>query len=53
MMILLLQKAIDVLSPQQIWVNPDCGLKTRGWKEVESALEYMVSSAKFLRSKLV
>ena len=33
----LLNKALDVLSPQQLWVNPDCGLKTRGWKEVEPA----------------
>ncbi|MCP5361116.1 MAG: 5-methyltetrahydropteroyltriglutamate--homocysteine S-methyltransferase [Hyphomicrobiales bacterium] len=48
----LLQKALDVLTPEQIWVNPDCGLKTRGWKEVEPALIHMVEAAKRLRKKL-
>ncbi len=31
----LVEKALDVLSPQQLWINPDCGLKTRGWAEVK------------------
>lgn len=48
----LLRKALKVLSPEQIWVNPDCGLKTRGWKEVETALEHMVDAAKKLRQEL-
>jgi 5-methyltetrahydropteroyltriglutamate--homocysteine methyltransferase len=48
----LLRKALKVLSPDQIWVNPDCGLKTRGWKEVKPALEAMVSAAKKLRGEL-
>ncbi|MBA2587148.1 MAG: 5-methyltetrahydropteroyltriglutamate--homocysteine S-methyltransferase [Alphaproteobacteria bacterium] len=48
----LLTKALDVLSPQQLWVNPDCGLKTRGWKEVEPALVSMVAAAKAVRRKL-
>jgi 5-methyltetrahydropteroyltriglutamate--homocysteine methyltransferase len=48
----LLEKALDVLSPQQLWVNPDCGLKTRGWKEVEPALIAMVAAAKSVRSRL-
>jgi 5-methyltetrahydropteroyltriglutamate--homocysteine methyltransferase len=48
----LLRKALDVLSPTQIWVNPDCGLKTRGWAEVKPALESMVASAKKLRGEL-
>jgi 5-methyltetrahydropteroyltriglutamate--homocysteine methyltransferase len=48
----LLRKALDVLKPEQIWINPDCGLKTRGWKEVDPALKAMVSSAKALRSEL-
>lgn len=51
-MVFLLRKALDVLSPQQIWVNPDCGLKTRGWKEVEPALKAMVAAAKELRTEL-
>ena len=48
----LLDKALDVLSPQQLWVNPDCGLKTRGWKEVEPALIAMVAAAKAVRARL-
>jgi 5-methyltetrahydropteroyltriglutamate--homocysteine methyltransferase len=48
----LLTKALGVLSPQQLWVNPDCGLKTRGWKEVEPALISMVAAAKAVRKKL-
>ena len=42
----LLDKARGVLRPEQIWVNPDCGLKTRGWPEVEQALVNMVAVAK-------
>ncbi|MEC9235762.1 MAG: 5-methyltetrahydropteroyltriglutamate--homocysteine S-methyltransferase [Pseudomonadota bacterium] len=45
----LLQKASDVLKAEQIWVNPDCGLKTRGWEEVKPALDNMVKSAKHMR----
>jgi 5-methyltetrahydropteroyltriglutamate--homocysteine methyltransferase len=48
----LLDKALKVLSPQQLWVNPDCGLKTRGWKEVEPALISMVAAAKNVRKRL-
>jgi 5-methyltetrahydropteroyltriglutamate--homocysteine methyltransferase len=48
----LLDKARGVLRPEQIWVNPDCGLKTRGWPEVEQALVNMVSAAKKARSDL-
>lgn len=48
----LLRKALDVLSPEQIWVNPDCGLKTRGWKEVETSLSHMVEAAVRLRQEL-
>ncbi len=48
----LLRKALKVLSSEQIWVNPDCGLKTRGWKEVKPALEAMVAAAKKLRGEL-
>jgi len=48
----LLHKALKVLSPQQLWVNPDCGLKTRGWKEVEPALVAMVAAARNIRKRL-
>lgn len=48
----LLVKALEVLAPGQLWVNPDCGLKTRGWKEVEPALLSMVEAAKKLRASL-
>lgn len=52
-MVALLRKALEVLEPGQIWVNPDCGLKTRGWPEVEKALNAMVSAAKQLRVELL
>ncbi|HEV7778707.1 MAG TPA: 5-methyltetrahydropteroyltriglutamate--homocysteine S-methyltransferase [Luteibacter sp.] len=48
----LLRKALEVLAPDQLWVNPDCGLKTRGWAEVEPALEAMVAAARELRREL-
>ena len=48
----LLHKALDVLQPEQLWINPDCGLKTRGWPEVELALRHMVGAAQQLRSEL-
>ncbi len=48
----LLSKALEVLNPEQLWVNPDCGLKTRGWEEVESALRAMVQAAKTMREKV-
>jgi len=47
----LLAKAVRVLKPEQIWVNPDCGLKTRGWAEVKPALESMVDAARALRQQ--
>jgi 5-methyltetrahydropteroyltriglutamate--homocysteine methyltransferase len=45
----LLDKARERLAPDQIWVNPDCGLKTRKWDEVKPALVNMVAAAKRLR----
>ena len=47
----LLEKAAKVVPPQQLWVNPDCGLKTRGWAEVEPALKNMVAAAREMREK--
>ena len=48
----LLEKATKVLDPSLLWVNPDCGLKTRGWPETEAALKNMVESAKEMRAKV-
>jgi 5-methyltetrahydropteroyltriglutamate--homocysteine methyltransferase len=48
----LLRKALEVLAPRQLWVNPDCGLKTRAWPEVRLALGKMVSTAARLRASL-
>ncbi|MDM1554933.1 MULTISPECIES: 5-methyltetrahydropteroyltriglutamate--homocysteine S-methyltransferase [Chryseobacterium] len=45
-MIELLKKAQDVIPAHQLWVNPDCGLKTRHWEETEKALIAMVAAAK-------
>lgn len=50
-MVALLEKAKQNLDERQIWVNPDCGLKTRGWPEVETSLKNMVESAKQMRAK--
>jgi 5-methyltetrahydropteroyltriglutamate--homocysteine methyltransferase len=48
-MVALLQKAAAVLPPENLWVNPDCGLKTRGWAEVKPSLVNMVTAARELR----
>jgi 5-methyltetrahydropteroyltriglutamate--homocysteine methyltransferase len=48
----LLRKALNVLSSEQVWVNPDCGLKTRGWEEVAPALRNLVEAARRLRGAL-
>jgi 5-methyltetrahydropteroyltriglutamate--homocysteine methyltransferase len=48
----LLEKAVAVLTPSQVWVNPDCGLKTRRWEEVKPALATMVAAAKSARARL-
>jgi 5-methyltetrahydropteroyltriglutamate--homocysteine methyltransferase len=41
----LLALSIGALGPDRLWVNPDCGLKTRGWPEVEASLSEMVAAA--------
>jgi 5-methyltetrahydropteroyltriglutamate--homocysteine methyltransferase len=46
----LLAKALEVLKPEQLWVNPDCGLKTRRWEEVRPSLVAMVEAARALRA---
>ncbi|NHQ89043.1 5-methyltetrahydropteroyltriglutamate--homocysteine S-methyltransferase [Janthinobacterium lividum] len=49
-MVTLLQKASAVIPPAHLWVNPDCGLKTRGWAETEAALKNMVAAARQMRA---
>ncbi|NGM87877.1 5-methyltetrahydropteroyltriglutamate--homocysteine S-methyltransferase [Parapusillimonas sp. SGNA-6] len=48
-MVDLMKKAAVRLAPERLWVNPDCGLKTRGWHETEAALRAMVKAARSLR----
>jgi 5-methyltetrahydropteroyltriglutamate--homocysteine methyltransferase len=49
-MVGLIQKAAARLPKERLWVNPDCGLKTRGWAETEAALSRMVQAAQVLRA---
>ncbi|QIW98289.1 hypothetical protein AMS68_003807 [Peltaster fructicola] len=46
-----IEEMLQYLKPEQLWVNPDCGLKTRQWKETKEALTNMVNAAKFFRQK--
>ena len=48
----LLRKALQVVPKERLWVNPDCGLKTRGWPETIAALKVMVDVTKKLRAEL-
>ncbi|WP_044469569.1 5-methyltetrahydropteroyltriglutamate--homocysteine S-methyltransferase [Mannheimia massilioguelmaensis] len=48
----LLRKALKVIPAERLWVNPDCGLKTRGWSETIEALKVMVKVTKQLRQEL-
>jgi len=48
-MVSLLEKAATLLPAGNIWVNPDCGLKTRKWPETQAALQNMVEAAKAAR----
>ena len=46
----LLAAALDSVDPRQLWVNPDCGLKTRAWPETTASIEVLVAAAKNARS---
>ncbi|KAI6085625.1 cobalamin-independent methionine synthase [Hypoxylon rubiginosum] len=46
-----IEEMLQYLKPEQLWINPDCGLKTRQWKETKAALVNMVNAAKFFRAK--
>ncbi|HVD97024.1 MAG TPA: 5-methyltetrahydropteroyltriglutamate--homocysteine S-methyltransferase [Cytophagaceae bacterium] len=48
----LLNKALNVIPARNLWVNPDCGLKTRKWPETELALKNMIEATKQLRKKV-
>jgi len=48
----LIEEAVAVFPAQRLWVNPDCGLKTRNWEEVEAALANMVAAAAQVRRRL-
>ena len=46
-----LERAIQYIPAERLWVNPDCGLKTRGWPEVIEALSHMVEASKYMRKQ--
>ncbi|KAK7733067.1 methionine-synthesizing 5-methyltetrahydropteroyltriglutamate--homocysteine methyltransferase [Cytospora paraplurivora] len=46
-----IEEMLQFLKPEQLWIDPDCGLKTRQWKETKEALANMVSAAKYFRAK--
>ena len=46
-----IEEMLQYLKPEQLWIDPDCGLKTRQWKETKASLTNMVNAAKFYRAK--
>jgi 5-methyltetrahydropteroyltriglutamate--homocysteine methyltransferase len=48
----LLRKGLDGIPTERLWVNPDCGLKTRGWPEVRGSLQHLVAAAHEVRDSL-
>ncbi|SKB95382.1 5-methyltetrahydropteroyltriglutamate--homocysteine S-methyltransferase [Dyadobacter psychrophilus] len=51
-MIVLLEKALKVIPARNLWINPDCGLKTRRWPETDAALQNMIAAANILRESV-
>ena len=49
----LLHKALAVIPARNLWVNPDCGLKTRKWEETELALKNMIEATKKIRQTVL
>ena len=47
-----IEAMLNVLKPEQLWINPDCGLKTRDWPETKAALENMVQATVNIRQEL-
>jgi 5-methyltetrahydropteroyltriglutamate--homocysteine methyltransferase len=52
-MVNLIKRAAQKISAERLWVNPDCGLKTRSWNETRTALHTMVEAAKQLREEFL
>lgn len=52
-MVSLINKASQRIPAECLWINPDCGLKTRHWNEVETALKNMVTASQILRANLI
>jgi len=50
-MLKIANRALRILKKEQIWINPDCGLKTRNWKEVIPSLRNLVQAARILRKR--
>ncbi|MBB4915654.1 5-methyltetrahydropteroyltriglutamate--homocysteine S-methyltransferase [Streptosporangium saharense] len=48
----LLRKGLGGIPAERLWVNPDCGLKTRGWPEVRSSLDNLVAAARVVRAEV-
>lgn len=48
----LILRALEVFPPERLWINPDCGLKTRGWCETLASLENMVAATAAIRKEL-
>ncbi|WP_327321827.1 5-methyltetrahydropteroyltriglutamate--homocysteine S-methyltransferase [Streptomyces sp. NBC_01210] len=48
----LLRKGLEAIPAERLWVNPDCGLKTRGWAETKASLEHLVAAAHEVRAEL-
>jgi 5-methyltetrahydropteroyltriglutamate--homocysteine methyltransferase len=51
-MVALMRKAVQRIPAERLWINPDCGLKTRAWPETEAALVNLVAAARQLRGQL-
>jgi 5-methyltetrahydropteroyltriglutamate--homocysteine methyltransferase len=51
-MLRLIAKALDVVPADRLWINPDCGLKTRAWPETEAALVNMLAATQTARTAL-
>ena len=49
----LLSSALESVDPRRLWVNPDCGLKTRGWEETTASLKVLVAAAEQARTNLL
>jgi 5-methyltetrahydropteroyltriglutamate--homocysteine methyltransferase len=48
----LLRKGLEAIPADRLWVNPDCGLKTRAWPETRASLENLVTAARTVRNEL-